>query len=157
MFWNGGVSPKSGGQLLSRNIVIAAAGRKLGKTILSTCLVKELSAKSYRVAYFKLRRCKEKGVQFIPGPGKDGCDTWRMSEAGALEAGLLNYGPECDVMDYLPETVREYDVVLWETNSAAHQIPDAVIIYIDGNIEEPKNPELADEAVIHLEGPLESV
>ena len=139
---------------MGRNIVIAAAGRKLGKTLLSAALTGVLAADGYRVVYFKLRRRQEQGVEFLPGPGRKGCDTWRLLNAGASEAGLLNYGPESDVMPFLDGNSGEKDVVIWETNSAAHQIPDAIIVYIDGDMEDPKNPELADRAIIHVQGPL---
>jgi len=139
---------------VGRNIVIAAAGRKLGKTLLSTALTGVLAADGYRVGYFKLRRRQEKGTEFLPGPGRNGCDTWRILEAGASEVGLLNYGPESDYDITAGVTSGDNDVLIWETNSAAHQIPDAIIVYIDGNMEQPKNPELADRAVVHVQGPL---
>ncbi len=139
---------------MGRNIVIAAAGRKLGKTLLSSAIAGFLAADGYRVAYFKLRKRQEQGVEFLPGPGRDGCDTWRLLKAGASATGLLNYGPESNVMDCLGEKIKENDVIIWETNSAAHQIPDAIIVYIDSDTEEPKNPELADRAIIHVQGPL---
>lgn len=139
---------------MGRNIVIAAAGRKLGKTLLSAALTRVLSEDGYSVAYFKLRKRGEQGAEFLPGPGRDGCDTWRLSQAGASETGLLDYGPECEVMDYLPETAVKNDVVVWETNSAVEQIPEAVLVYIDSDHDEPKNPELSEKAMIHLHGPL---
>jgi molybdate transport system regulatory protein len=140
--------------MVGRNIVIAASGRKLGKTLLSTALVKELSAGGFRVACFKLRKREKSGVEYIPGPGREGSDTWRAAEAGAAETGLLNYCPGCSVMDCMPGTSAEFDAVIWETNSAADQIPGAMVVYIDGDVPEPKDPELADRAVVHIAGPL---
>lgn len=139
---------------MGRNIVIAGAGRKLGKTLLSTALTRMLTSDGYKTAYFKLRKQQTRNIEFLPGPGREGCDTWRISSAGASETGLLNYSPGSDVMGFLQEFISDSHVIIWETNSAAHQIPDAIVVYIDGDTNEPKNPELADRAVIHVQGPL---
>lgn len=139
---------------MGRNIVVAAAGRKLGKTFLAAALARVLSEGGFSVAFFKLRRHDKGGVEYLPGPGGENSDTWRLNEAGACEVGFLSFNENCDVTDCLPEAANGSDVVIWETNSAAGQIPGAVVVYIDGEVPDPKNPELADSAVIHVKGPV---
>ena len=47
---------ENGGSFILRNIVVAAAGRKLGKTLLCTELVRLLHDSGYSIAYCKLAR-----------------------------------------------------------------------------------------------------
>lgn len=142
---------------MGRNIVVAAAGRKLGKTLLSSSLAESLHRRGLKTAFFKLRQRSETGCKFIAGAGRKNSDTWRVQEAGASETGLLSYGPDWDLSDSLPGASSDVDAVIWETNSAAKIIPNAVLVYIHGDVDEPKNPELADNAAFHLDGPLSAV
>ncbi len=139
---------------MSRNIVVAAAGRKLGKTLFCTELVKMLHENGYEVAYFKLKRQKEDGVELITGAGPLDSDTSRIHNAGASEVAILKFNPDLDFMKHLPEISAKHDAVVWETNSAALLVEQATIVYIDGDIAEPKNPELIDHASVLLDGPV---
>lgn len=157
-----GVIPKrtgvnAGGDFIALNIVVAAAGRKLGKTLFCTELVKILHDNGYSAAYYKLKKQDEEGIEFIPGPGRKGTDTWRICEAGAVEVAILKFGPGSVMKGYLPKPSSECNVVVWETNSAALLIEDSTIVYIDGDTPEPKNPELSNHAGVLIDGPLETV
>ncbi len=146
-----------GGEFVGRNIVVAAAGRKLGKTLLSSALAEALSHRGLKTAFFKLRQRRDPGSVFTPGEGRKNSDTWRVKQAGASETGLFSYGSDCDLSVSLPAPPPDSDAVIWETNSAAEIIPEAVLVYIHGDVDEPKNPELADTAAFHIDGPLSAV
>jgi molybdate transport system regulatory protein len=139
------------------NIVVSAAGRKLGKTLFCTEIVQVLQKREFSVAFYKLKRRTEEGVEFCPGPGRENSDTWRVQQAGACETGLLKYNSEIAIKDYLPVPSSDCDVVVWETNSAALLIPHSTIVYIDAEIPEPKNPLLMDCASVIIEGPIQTV
>jgi len=147
----------SGGGFIALNIVVAAAGRKLGKTFFCTELVRILHEAGYSVAFYKLKKQDEGSVEFFPGPGRKGSDTWRVKSAGADEVALLGFPEGKDLKDYLPGPSFEADVVVWETNYAALLVKNPIIVYIDGDVAEPKNQELIDYASLLLEGPLKTV
>ncbi|MCK5841713.1 MAG: molybdopterin-guanine dinucleotide biosynthesis protein MobB, partial [Candidatus Sabulitectum sp.] len=147
----------SGGDFIALNIVVAAAGRKLGKTFFCTELVRILHKTGYSVAFYKLKKQDEGGVEFFPGPGRKGSDTWRVKNAGADEVALLKYPVGKHMKEYLPGPSFEVDVVIWETNYAALLVENPIIVYIDGDVAEPKNQELIDYASVLLDGPLETV
>jgi molybdate transport system regulatory protein len=148
---------ENGGSFIVRNIVVAAAGRKLGKTLLCTELVRLLHDSGYSIAYCKLARHGSAGTQILSGPGRDNSDTWRIHAAGASEVCILKYGSLSDIQGKLPYTDSEHDVVVWETNSAASLFTDSTLIYIEGKLSQPKNPELSDVADVLVTGPFESV
>lgn len=76
---------------------------------------------------------------------------------GASEVAILKFPAGRDIKGYLPVPPPEFDVVVWETNSAALLIENSTLVYIDGDMPDPKNPELVDHASVLLEGPLETV
>jgi len=142
---------------MALNIVVGAAGRKLGKTLFCTELVRLLNQKGFSVSFCKLKVKSENGIELCPGPGREESDTWRAHRAGASSTALLKYGAEDDVKAFLSAYAFESDVVVWETNSMALLIHDPTIVYIDAAVAEPKNPELMDYASVIIEGPLETV
>lgn len=147
----------SGGDLIALNIVVAAAGRKLGKTFFCTELVSVLNKTGYSVAFYKLKKQGEGGIELFPGPGRKGSDTWKVKNAGANEVALLKFPTGKDLKDCLPRPSIEVDIVIWETNYAALLVENPVIVYIDGDVPEAKNQELIDYASVLLEGPLETI
>ncbi|MCD6588571.1 MAG: molybdopterin-guanine dinucleotide biosynthesis protein MobB [Candidatus Fermentibacteraceae bacterium] len=140
-----------------RNIVVAAAGRKLGKTLLCAELVRMLHDNGYSVAYCKLARHGSAGIEILRGPGRNNSDTWRIHAAGASEVCILKYGSLSDIEGKLPFPGSKHDVAVWETNSAASLFIDSTLIYVEGKLPHPKNPELSDVADVLVTGPLESV
>ena len=147
----------NGGNFIALNIVVAAAGRKLGKTLFCTELVRTLHDSGSSVAFYKLKKQDEEGVELLPGPGRKGCDTWRAHSAGADEVALLKYQSEGDLREFIVGSSRNFDVVVWETNSAVTLIEDPLIVYIDGEVADPKNPELTACASVLLDGPLDVI
>ena len=121
--------------------------------------MKALHDKGYSVAFYKLKKQIEGEIEFLEGPGRTDSDTWRIHKAGADEVGMLKYSEGCstNIRDYLPEQLSKFDVVVWETNSAALLIENSTIVYIDGDVQEPKNPELVDHASVLLAGPFDKV
>ncbi len=116
-----------------------------------------LHDKGYSVAFYKLKKHGEEGIEFLPGPGRKDSDTWRIHSAGAEEVAILKFPAGWDLRDYLPRPSSGFDVIIWETNSAALLIEDSTLVYIDGDVSDPKNPELTDHASVLLEGPFEVV
>ncbi len=147
----------TGGVFIALNIIVAAAGRKLGKTLFCTEIVRVLYEKGYSVAFYKLKKQNEAGIEFLPGPGRAGSDTWRIHCAGAGEVAILKFPAGSDIKGYLPRSSANFDVIVWETNSAALLIENSTIVYIDGDVSEPKNPELIDHADVLLEGPFDEI
>ncbi len=148
---------KNGGDFIALNIIVAAAGRKLGKTLFCTELTRVLNNNGYSVAFYKLKKQQEQGIEFIPGPGREGSDTWRIFHAGAKEVAILKFPLGKDIHGYIPVSSSEFDVIIWETNSAALLIENSTIVYIDGDVEDPKNPELIQHAGILLDGPFTQI
>ena len=147
----------NGGYFIALNIVVAAAGRKLGKTLFCTELIKTLHNSGHSVAYYKLRKQNKDGVELVPGPGRKGSDTWRAHSAGAREVVLVKFQTGTDLEEFFTEVSPVFDVIIWETNSAATLIEEAVIVYIDGDAADPKNPELTASASVLLDGPLDTI
>ena len=147
----------TGGVFIALNIIVAAAGRKLGKTLFCTEIVRVLNEKGYSVAFYKLKKQNEAGIEFLPGPGRADSDTWRIHKAGAVEVAILKFPAGSDIKGYLPRSSTKFDVIVWETNSAALLIENSTIVYIDGDVSEPKNPELIDHADVLLEGPFDEI
>jgi len=145
-----------------RNIVIAAAGRKLGKTLLSGLLTEALVKTGLSVSFVKLRKQKEamNGLECVYGSDRETSDTARLKQAGAQEAVLVNYVSIGKLQEFLLEQsiFPSSDIILWETNSATSLIEDATVVYINADIEEPKkNSELIDTADLVLNGPFQTI
>jgi len=147
----------NGGSFITRNIVVAAAGRKLGKTLLCCELVRMLHDSGYSVAYCKLAKHGSAGAEIQRGPGKSKSDTWRIHAAGASEVCILKYGSLGDIEGKLPFHESKHDVAVWETNTAASLFADSTLIYIDGDVPRPKSPELSDVADVLVTGPFKTV
>jgi molybdate transport system regulatory protein len=147
---------ETGGGTIIRNIVVAAAGRKLGKTLFCTGLIEALCNGGFSVAYYKLKKQAGGRTEILAGPGRKNSDTWRNYRAGAVETVLVKYSSENDLEGRFPVSTEKLDVAVWETNSAAHLIHDSTVVYIDGHAgaEEPKNPELVFTADVLIDGPL---
>ena len=144
-----------------RNIVIAAAGRKLGKTLLSESLVEALVKTGLSVSFVKLRKQKEasNGLECVYDSDRETSDTARLKNSGAQGAVLINYAAIGRLQDFLQEQsiFPSSDVIIWETNSATSLIEDATVVYINGDVKEPKNPELVDTADMVLNGPFQAI
>ena len=122
-----------------------------------TELVRILHEKGYSVAFYKLKKQSEQVTEFLSGPGREGSDTWRIHQAGASEVALVKCNQFTDIETCMPLSPDKFDVIIWETNSAALLIENATIVYIDADVAEPKNPELLEHASVILEGPFDTV
>ena len=120
-------------------------------------MVRVLHEKGYSVAFYKLKKHSEPLTECLSGPGREESDTWRIHDAGAAEVALIKFNEFSDVERFLPSSPEKFDVVVWETNSAALLIENSTIVYIDSDVPEPKNPELVDHASVVLEGPFDTV
>jgi molybdate transport system regulatory protein len=141
-----------GGEFVARNIVVSAAGRKLGKTAIACALVSALVKDGLTASYYKLRSRPQNETVYSPGPGAENSDTWRLHASGALETILVDRGS--NGIDGIVTEGSPVDATIWETNSALAMIPNPFLIYIQGETDTPKNPELAHIADVVLDGPV---
>lgn len=138
----------------TKHIVIAASGRKAGKTLLARGLIETVGSLGMGCVYIKLRRRPRTGLKVLSGPGAPGTDTHRCMEAGAVQAVLVEYGEVSELSAYAPGLPSMDALVVWETNSAADWVNPDALLYLEVEPGKGKNPELALRADLVISAPL---
>lgn len=139
---------------MKKNIVIASSARKQGKTLLACQIINLIRMRGYTVSAFKLEKCRNGPVEITKGPGRKDSDTCRFDISGSCFSFLVRYSSPDQLDTLLAKIPAKTDFFLWETNSMAKRIGEMFLIYIDGSVSNPKNPDLANIADIVLSGPL---
>jgi molybdate transport system regulatory protein len=137
-----------------KNVIIAAACRKLGKTLLAEKLTRVLCDSGLVVNAFKLSRSDRARPGIDAGPGRRGSDTWRLAEAGAASTALVRFSTPGCLASLLTGLDRNAQVVVWESNTLAGMLYADAKAFISAPGGGGKNPELASSADLELEGPL---
>lgn len=146
--------PGMGGKL---NVIVSAASSGLGKTLLCCAITRRAADAGLSCLCCKLSRGCHVPAGVHEGPGREGSDTWRFIGAGASRAAVAGYSEPAELPGLIRGIRVTEDLAVWESNSASSVIPADFLAYIrscDPCIE-PKNPELALEADLLLDGPLD--
>jgi hypothetical protein len=138
-----------------RNVVVAAACSKAGKTLFSSALVGELVRLGFRVSAFKLAHKPGEPPWTEHGPGRGNSDTARLIAAGALRTALVR-SPDVRGLDRaIEELPGDEDFCVWESNAAATLTNPHYLVYIAVRLcPDPKDAELEERADQVLTGPL---
>lgn len=136
------------------SVIVSAASRKLGKTLLVEALLREMRRRGLSSSAYKLSRSPHEPPGLEPGPGRPGSDTHRMHEAGALSTGLVRFGDLFDLVELLDQLTPMGGTVVWESNAALELLVPDVAVFISQPEGGGKKAALPPGAVL-LEGPLD--
>ncbi|NLP06120.1 molybdopterin-guanine dinucleotide biosynthesis protein MobB [Candidatus Fermentibacteria bacterium] len=138
-----------------KSVIVSAAARKLGKTLLVEALLREMSRRGLSSSAYKLSRSPHEPPGLEPGPGRPGSDTHRMQEAGALSTGLVRFYSLFDLVELLGQLTPVGSSVIWESNSALELLVPDCAVFISQPEGGGKKAALPPGAML-LEGPLDS-
>lgn len=137
-----------------KSVIVSAASRKLGKTMLVEALLHELSVRGLSASAYKLSRSPHEPPGLCPGPGRPGSDTHRMHDAGALSTGIVRFCSLFDLAELLGHLSPLGSTVIWESNSVLElMVPDCAV-FISQPAGGGKHAALPPGAVI-LRGPMD--
>lgn len=143
--------------ILEKRIAISSDCRKLGKTLIAECLIKELKAIGLTVACVKLSHKGHGPAGISDGPGPTGTDTHRFRAAGASKVIFFRYSTIDELADAVDEFSFPVDIVIFESNSILNLVDHDFHIHIcsaSGRKQSAEGLEL--KADITLEGPVSS-
>src|SRR5512137_82309 len=107
----------AGRGIIVRNVVVAAACSKAGKTLFASALVTELVRLGFRVSAFKLAHKPGEPPWTENGPGRGKSDTARLAAAGAYRTALVR-SPDMSGLDRaIEELPGDEDFCIWESNA----------------------------------------
>jgi hypothetical protein len=135
-----------------KTVVVAAAASGLGKTAFCAALIGHAASRGLSTSAVKLSRAPGHDPEVLEGPGREGSDTSRFIEAGAIRAALVRYRDPCQMQGLLPRRA-DADLLVLESNKAAAMVRHDLLVYITGAVRDPKDPGLAGEAGLVLRGP----
>jgi hypothetical protein len=151
----GNIAGRSG---MMKNVVVTAACRKAGKTLLASAVVEVLSRAGRKVAAFKISRRHGQACELLEGPGRASSDTWRLSRAGAARVALVKAAGLDDIARICSELPGDEDVCVWESNAMAGLLnPDCLVFISVPDCPDSKSEASVLESVadIVVRGPLD--
>ena len=141
-------------EMKTRHIVVAASGRKAGKTLFAQTLIGVAAEIGIRCVYVKLRRSPEAVFSVRDEVGAEASDTSRCFLAGAKQVFLVEYRNPSELSGFRSEAPARGALVVWETNSAVDIVEPDALIYLEVKPGTGKNPGLASRASLVVPGPL---
>lgn len=136
-----------------KTVAVTAAGRNLGKTTVVCGMIRELCSYGYSVSALKMRPMDIEVMSVSEGPGRPGSDTHRFAETGASFEALVDFPDPSLLPSLLESLLPDTDLLLVEGGSAARVLAPDILIYIDGNADNPRHRDLALTAQIRFPGP----
>jgi len=138
-----------------KKIIVAASGKRMGKTLLITHLIEQFKKNRKSVAAIKVKRMNKGGIDIVRAPGREDSDTYRYKQAGARSVVYVKFSKEEELTDFLDSEVSGLtNITIWESNSICSLLTLNILVYLTDRSEGAKNPELERMADIVCDAPL---
>ena len=157
MFYRYNPKQMSEWSTLGKRIVVSSDCRKLGKTLITERLTKELTSTGMTVTCVKLSRAGHGPDGIIYGEGPSGSDTHRFSAAGASKVTFFGYSTVSELADYVGGFTFSEDIVIFESNSILKLLDPDFHIHIRSDSGQKQSAEgLERKADLTVDGPVSS-
>ena len=155
MFYRYNPKQMSEWSILGKRIVVSSDCRKLGKTLITERLTKELTSTGMTVACVKLSHSGHGPAGISDEQGPSGSDTHRFSVAGASEVTFFGYSTVSELADYVGGFTFSEDIVIFESNSILKLLDPDFHIHIRSESEQKQSAEgLELKADLTSDGPV---
>ncbi len=136
-------------------VIIAGSGKRTGKTLLATHLIRKLKQSRKTVAAYKLKHLDSGESSVEPGAGRKNSDTYRYKQAGAKRVAYIQFSTEEELKSIADEKLLGFaEITICESNTLRSVLTPDILVYLNNPSDVAKNPELAKTADVICDAPL---